>query len=98
MQSAAASRGWTSIARSSTQDFTFGSIAGIRDAGSLVLLLELDHCSSTIIAGLETVKGPRELTEIVKEAGSGRVVFSLDLFDGSPRIAGAGSLGDRGPP
>ena len=53
---------------------------------------------STIIAGLETVRGPRELTEIVNQAGAGRVVFSLDLFDGSPRMARAGSLGDRGSP
>jgi phosphoribosylformimino-5-aminoimidazole carboxamide ribotide isomerase len=50
-------------------------------------LLTLDRTALTIVAGLETLKGPRELAEVVKLAGCERVVFSLDLFDGKPLIA-----------
>ncbi len=61
--------------------------AGVRDVPSLGPLLELDAASTTIIVGLETVAGPRELSRIVARAGAERVIFSLDLFDGRPRIA-----------
>ena len=71
--------------------------AGVRDVGSLAPLLVLDRSSSTIIAGLETVRGPRELTEIVDQAGAGRVVFSLDLFEGRPRIAAPAAWGTEDP-
>ncbi len=40
-----------------------------------------------LIAGLETLSGPDELHEIVSCAGPDRVVLSLDLFDGTPRLA-----------
>jgi phosphoribosylformimino-5-aminoimidazole carboxamide ribotide isomerase len=71
--------------------------AGTRNVESLVPLLELDPTSSTIVVGLETVQGPRELTEIVNQAGAGRVVFSLDLFDGSPRMAAPAAWGAENP-
>jgi phosphoribosylformimino-5-aminoimidazole carboxamide ribotide isomerase len=71
--------------------------AGIREVGSLAPLLDLDPASRTIIAGLETVNGPHELTEIVNQAGAGRVVFSLDLFDGSPRMAVSAGWGTEDP-
>jgi phosphoribosylformimino-5-aminoimidazole carboxamide ribotide isomerase len=61
--------------------------AGVRNVKSVSPLLELDRSFITIIAGLETVSGPRELAGIVNEAGAERVVFSLDLFEGRPRIA-----------
>jgi phosphoribosylformimino-5-aminoimidazole carboxamide ribotide isomerase len=35
-----------------------------------------------VVAGLETLEGPRELTELVRQYGSGRIMFSLDLRDG----------------
>ncbi len=70
---------------------------GVRDVGSIAALLVLDRSMHTIIAGLETVQGPGELTEIVKQAGAGRVVFSLDLFDGSPRIAASANWGTEDP-
>jgi phosphoribosylformimino-5-aminoimidazole carboxamide ribotide isomerase len=41
-----------------------------------------------LVAGLETLEGPRELSRLVEQFGSSRVVFSLDLRDGEP-------LGDR---
>jgi phosphoribosylformimino-5-aminoimidazole carboxamide ribotide isomerase len=60
--------------------------AGVRDEVSLDPLLALDP-STTIIVGLETVSGPLALAEIVTLAGADRVIFSLDLFHGQPRIA-----------
>jgi len=61
--------------------------SGVCDVDSAAPLLELDDSSCTIVAGLETVRGPRELGEIVVRAGAERVIFSLDLFDGRPRMA-----------
>jgi len=61
--------------------------SGIRDAGSAGSVFELDGSSCTMVAGLETVRGPRELGKIVDRVGPDRVIFSLDLFDGRPRMA-----------
>jgi phosphoribosylformimino-5-aminoimidazole carboxamide ribotide isomerase len=61
--------------------------AGVSDGCSAAGLLTLDRREVSIVAGLETLKGPRELAEIVKLAGCEHVVFSLDLFDGKPLIA-----------
>ncbi len=71
--------------------------AGVRDARSLAPLLELGRNAITIIAGLETVQGPRELADIVHDAGAGRVVFSLDLFAGRPRLAVSAAWGTEDP-
>ena len=60
--------------------------AGARNVGSIVPLLELDPVGVTIVAGLETLGGPRDLVEIVARAGAQRVIFSLELFNGLPRI------------
>jgi len=61
--------------------------AGIRDVLSAAPLLELDRAGITIVVGLETIGGPRELSAVVGRAGAERVVFSLDLDDGQPRMA-----------
>jgi phosphoribosylformimino-5-aminoimidazole carboxamide ribotide isomerase len=37
-----------------------------------------------VVAGLETLEGPRELAQLVDRLGTSRVVFSLDLRDGRP--------------
>jgi len=37
-----------------------------------------------IVAGLETLDGPKELSDVVEQLGASRVVFSLDLRDGRP--------------
>ena len=37
------------------------------------------------MAGLETLAGPQALGEIVRELGSQRTIFSLDLDEGRPR-------------
>ena len=71
--------------------------AGVRDVGSVAPLLVLDPSLNTIVAGLETVGSPRELAEIVNQAGAGRVIFSLDLFGGSPRPAAPAAWGTDDP-
>jgi phosphoribosylformimino-5-aminoimidazole carboxamide ribotide isomerase len=71
--------------------------AGVRDVDSMAPLLVLDPSSCTIIAGLETLHGPRELAEIVKHAGGDRVIFSLDLFAGNTKIAPSAAWGTNDP-
>lgn len=58
--------------------------AGSRDAESIEPLLVFP---SVIVVGLETLLSPRALAEIVHCAGAERVVFSLDLDQGRPRMA-----------
>ena len=71
--------------------------AGIRDRESLALLLALDRASSLIVAGLETLKRPRALADIVKLAGPSRVIFSLDLVDGRPKTSTTANWGTADP-
>lgn len=59
--------------------------AGVRDPSSLPPLL--DAKVSTIVVGLETVRGPSSLAEIIASVGPERVVFSLDLRNGTPLTA-----------
>lgn len=59
--------------------------AGLRDLPSAAPLFALDRTSSTIVAGLETLKGPHALAEIMGELGEERTIFSLDLWEGCPR-------------
>ena len=40
--------------------------------------------ATTVVVGLETLKGFKELAGIVKSIGSGRVIFSLDMMGGKP--------------
>jgi phosphoribosylformimino-5-aminoimidazole carboxamide ribotide isomerase len=61
--------------------------AGIRDRSMLAPLL--DASVSTIVAGLETVRGPAALAGIVSTVAPERLVFSLDLRGGHPVIDGA---------
>ncbi|MEX0712308.1 MAG: HisA/HisF-related TIM barrel protein [Pirellulales bacterium] len=42
------------------------------------------HELAGVIAGLETIEGPRALEQVLEVAGPGRVVFSLDLKAGAP--------------
>jgi phosphoribosylformimino-5-aminoimidazole carboxamide ribotide isomerase len=61
--------------------------AGLRSAEFVPALLDANV--ATIVAGLETLRGPDDLAEIVERAGPSRALFSLDLRDGAP-------LGDWG--
>jgi len=67
--------------------------AGIEDGAGVAALL--GSGVYRVVAGLETIRGPAALAEVVAMAGPERVVFSLDLRDGVPIVA-AGStwLGD----
>ncbi len=65
--------------------------AGLRDHSTLAPLAKLDRTSSTIVAGLETLRDPRALCEILDEVGEERALFSLDLFEGRSRIAAPGA-------
>lgn len=59
--------------------------AGIRDAYSIEPLREAGV--ATIVAGLETLRGPLALREVIAAAGAERVVFSLDLRAGQALTA-----------
>jgi phosphoribosylformimino-5-aminoimidazole carboxamide ribotide isomerase len=61
--------------------------AGIRDLHTAERLRTLDHTSSAIVAGLETLAGPESLRELLHAFGAGRIIFSLDLDEGFPRKA-----------
>jgi phosphoribosylformimino-5-aminoimidazole carboxamide ribotide isomerase len=65
--------------------------AGIRDMSSAGPLFKLDRSRTTIVVGLETVSGPEELAAILGTFGAERVVFSVDLDDGRPRMAAPGA-------
>ena len=58
--------------------------AGVRGPGDLPPLQQAGV--ERIIVGLETVRGPEALSEVVAEAGRDRVVFSLDLHRGRPMV------------
>lgn len=61
--------------------------AGVRDRSAVEPLLELGPRQPRIVVGLESIGGPADLREIIERAGPDRVLFSLDLDDGRPRLA-----------
>jgi phosphoribosylformimino-5-aminoimidazole carboxamide ribotide isomerase len=70
--------------------------AGVRDAASLPPLL--DAGVATIIVGLETVRGPAALAEVIASplldrSGAERLVFSLDVRGGVPLFAAGADWG-----
>jgi phosphoribosylformimino-5-aminoimidazole carboxamide ribotide isomerase len=69
--------------------------AGIRSADDISLLLDLE--SSTIVIGLETLSGPLPLRKILDQAGSERIVTSLDLFERVPRLPSGADWFSRDP-
>jgi phosphoribosylformimino-5-aminoimidazole carboxamide ribotide isomerase len=65
--------------------------AGLRNLRSAGAVLDLDRSSTTIVAGLETLEGPRALSKIVAKLGAERTILSLDLVNGRPRVATPGA-------
>jgi phosphoribosylformimino-5-aminoimidazole carboxamide ribotide isomerase len=61
--------------------------AGVRDRQSILPLMGLDRDSLQVVVGLESVRGPEALAEIVECAGRDRVIFSVDLDRGRARVA-----------
>ena len=59
--------------------------AGVRDQDDLSRLVDLERTS--VVVGLETVRGPEALQAILDRVHSERVVMSLDLFEGIPRVS-----------
>lgn len=59
--------------------------AGVRSLGEAAKLL--DAGAAKIIAGLESTSGPMFLSTLIRELGTERVVFSLDLKAGCPMTA-----------
>ena len=58
--------------------------AGVRESTDAVPLIEAGV--ARVVVGLETIRGPRALAEIVAEVGPDAVAFSLDLRHGRPMI------------
>jgi len=69
--------------------------SGLRDGLSVPPLL--DSGASTLVAGLETLRGEAGLAEIVAVAGPERVVFGLDLRGGVPLRSPEGHWGTDDP-
>jgi phosphoribosylformimino-5-aminoimidazole carboxamide ribotide isomerase len=72
-----------------------GILRSLRDAGfAMTVDAGIRRCEDAaaivaagahqIVAGLETLDGPQELSRLVEQLGASRVVFSLDLRDGRP--------------
>ncbi len=59
--------------------------AGVRDAEDAARLLNAG--ASVVVAGLETLRGPDALEDLIARFGPNRVAFSLDLRNGRPLIA-----------
>ena len=58
--------------------------AGIRGRGDLPSIF--DHGATVAVLGLETIKGPETLAELIDLAGPDRLALSLDLRDGRPLV------------
>ena len=71
--------------------------AGLRDGRSASPLIDLGDRALTLVAGLETVAGPRGLAEIAARLGTLRMIFSLDLFQGRPLVAAQSTWGTHDP-
>ncbi len=71
--------------------------AGLHNLRSAGRLLELDPACCTLVAGLETLDGPRALAEILAKIGPERTILSLDLVSGRPRIATPGAWKSNDP-
>jgi phosphoribosylformimino-5-aminoimidazole carboxamide ribotide isomerase len=71
--------------------------AGLCDDGSVAWAFGEHSGDVKIIAGLETLKGPRALAGIIDRVGAGRAIFGLDLFEGQPRAGGGPAWGTDNP-
>jgi len=66
--------------------YTLTVDAGLRTADDAAPLLSSGV--TTVVAGLETLRGPLALGELLRQVGAHRLLFSLDLKDGAP-LAGS---------
>jgi phosphoribosylformimino-5-aminoimidazole carboxamide ribotide isomerase len=61
--------------------------AGLRDARDSDRFFDAALLNLNAVVGLESVSSPRDLADIAERMGADRTIFSLDLFEGRPRIA-----------
>lgn len=69
--------------------------AGLRDGSGVADLI--GSGASMVVAGSETLRGPEGLAEALALASADRLVFSLDLRDGSPILASGAVWGTVDP-
>src|SRR5262249_55454521 len=69
--------------------------AGIRDRWSIPPLVDVGVAQ--IVVGLETLRGPDRLREIVQRYGTSRLVFSLDLKGDRPLVSAEAVWGTANP-
>jgi phosphoribosylformimino-5-aminoimidazole carboxamide ribotide isomerase len=62
---------------------------GVRDVEGLGHLVDHVARGVRIVVGLESVEGPRALARTVARIGPERAILSVDLDDGTPRVAAA---------
>jgi phosphoribosylformimino-5-aminoimidazole carboxamide ribotide isomerase len=73
---------WETYRQLALDGFSLWIDAGLREIGTAERLLTLG--AVRVIAGLETWPGPESLAELCRKVGGERVIFSLDLKEGSP--------------
>ena len=64
---------------------------GIRDASGAACVL--DTGAAGLVVGLETVRGPEALADLLAGVGAERLVFSLDMRAGRPIVAAGATWG-----
>ncbi|MDG3006394.1 HisA/HisF-related TIM barrel protein [Paludisphaera mucosa] len=67
--------------------------AGIEDRDDLAPLLDVERLQ--VIAGLESLRGPDALADVLDRAGPDRLIVSLDLRDGRPITAAPDAWPER---
>jgi len=72
------------VSKLAGQDVHLWIDAGSKDEDDLDALIDLEH--TTIVVGLETAAGPDAVRAILDRIDPDRIVFSLDLFEGVPRL------------
>jgi phosphoribosylformimino-5-aminoimidazole carboxamide ribotide isomerase len=60
---------------------------GLRDEADLAPLLDLDFDHVSIVAGLESLRGPEALATVLDRVNPDRLIVSLDLWGGRPITA-----------
>ncbi|MDR3621013.1 MAG: HisA/HisF-related TIM barrel protein [Paludisphaera borealis] len=68
--------------------------SGVRDERDLAPLLDLDLDRVSVVAGLESLRGPEALAAVLDRIGPDRLVVSLDLWAGRPITASQEAWGD----
>lgn len=71
--------------------------AGLKDQRDLPPLLDLPSDRVSIVAGLESLRGPDALAGMIEAVGAERLIVSLDLWGGRPIASSPGAWGGPDP-